>query len=478
MTRPAGADDVQPAPPPSLNRTLAVYVALVVLPVAGLLLALRSGARLIAPDVPPALDLVALTPASMALLRPSVLFAQIVTIMIVSRLVGRLFVRMRQPRVVGEMMAGILLGPSVLGWLVPGAYDLLFPRGSVRFLNALSQVGLLLFMFLVGLEVDVASVRKQGRAVLIAAHAGIAIPMFLGVAASLLLYPVLSSSAVPFRSFALFLGVALSVTAFPVLARILAERAWTNTVVGNLAIASAAVSDVTAWCILALVVAVARDDATRLPLWVTVGGVVLLILAMATIGRRLVNGVARRLTDRNDPEKVNDDALAAVLVITLLCALATEMLGVHALFGAFLAGIIIPKEQGVVGAIQIRLREMLALLLMPIFFTRTGILLQVDLISGSAWLLCGLVTLLAVAGKLGGTALAARFCGSPWRHSFSLGVLMNTRGLMELVVLNIGLEAKVISREVYAMLVIMALVTTMATTPLLKWTAPKGYPPG
>lgn len=456
-------------------RQAGAYLVLVVLPLLGMLAVLAWGSSRydelpsrIAERVPE------LVPAAMAVLRPSLLLAQLVVILTLSRLTGRLFVRFGQPRVVGEMFAGVLLGPSALGLIAPHLYDMLFPRGSVRFLNALSQVGLMLFMFLVGLELDLASIRRHGRAVILAAHAGIALPFFFGTAIALVLYQRLAPGGVPFFAFALFVGVAMSVTAFPVLARIIAEQTWRSSTLASLALSTAAVSDVTAWCILAVVVALARDAATPIPLWVTAGGLLALVVLMGTVGRLAVAYLARRLTSDARRDRVDDDALAAVIVVVLACALTTEMLGVHALFGAFLAGVVMPKDAVTIQAIEVRLREVLSIILLPIFFTFSGLRLRIGSISdGWTWAVCGLVIVLSVVGKVGGSALAGRVSGFSWRNAVSLGVLMNTRGLMELVVLNIGLDAGIISPPLYAVLVLMALLTTLMTTPLLRLIGPQ-----
>ena len=448
---------------------LSAYALLVILPAVVTVGVLQYGADLQSANPPAASGAPPMVPAAMAVLRPSLLLAQLVAIIVVSRVVGRLFVRYGQPRVVGEMIAGVLLGPSVLGLVAPALYEFLFPRGSVRFLNALSQVGLMLFMFLVGLELQPRAIKQQGRTVILAAHAGIAVPFCLGTATALLLYSRFAARDVPFLGFALFVGVAMSVTAFPILARIISEQSWRNSTLASLALASAAVSDVTAWCVLALVIAVARDGATPLPIWVTLGGLAGLVIAMATLGRRLAGYVAARLTRGGESRGVNGDVLAAIVVLVLVCAFVTELLGVHALFGAFLAGVIMPKDEDVVRAIELRLHDVLSVILLPIFFAFTGLRLKIGLISDWwTWGVCALVVVVAVAGKLGGSALAARMSGFQWREALSLGVLMNTRGLMELVVLNIGLDAGIITPALYAVLVIMALLTTLMTSPMLR----------
>lgn len=457
------------ASPGGRRRVALAYAALVILPVVVLLALVAMGSNRFPPTGAPLLPRAsALVPAAMALLRPSLLLGQLVVILAATRLVGYLFARIGQPRVLGEMIAGILLGTSVLGALWPAGYELLFPRGSVRFLGALSQVGLILFMFLVGLELDLSTVRRRAGVVLLTAHAGIAIPMVLGVAASFYIFPRLAPTGTTFTGFALFIGIALAVTAFPVLARILATARWRGAILADVARSCAAVSDVTAWIILALVISIGRDTATQLPLWVTLGGLTLFVLVMSTIGRRAVALAADRLASGGE-EGVTEDTLAAVVVVALLCAVITELLGVHALFGSFLAGVIMPRHRGVAASLELRLREVLAVVLLPIFFASTGIRLRLGLIGGEAmWVTCALVLVAAVAGKLGGSAIAARASGLGWRDSLSLGVMMNTRGLMELVVLNIGLDAGILSPSLYAILVVMAFVTTLMTTPLLR----------
>ena len=456
-----------------LARQLLWYAVLVALPLLLLLLALRAGQlRFPGGTSRPAALLPTLVPAEMAVLRPALLLGQLVLILGVSRLCGRAFARLGQPRVMGEMLAGVVLGPSLLGLVWPAAYAMMFPRGSVRFLNALSQVGLILFMFLVGLEVDLKGMRRQRGLVLLTAHAGIAIPLCLGVLASFTLYPLFATAGVTFVSFASFVGVALSVTAFPVLARILGDAPWRGTRLAEIALSSAAVSDVTAWGILAIVIAVGRDSATAVPLWATALGLAAFVAFMTTVGRRVVGFLADRLSRDGGFERVNEDALAAVVIVAMSCAVVTELLGVHALFGAFLAGVIMPKDREVVAAIEVRLREILAVVLLPIFFAFTGLRLRVGLIEGRAmWMALALVVAAAIAGKVGGTALAARLWRFRWRESLSLGAMMNTRGLMELVVLSIGLDAGIISPPLYAILVVMALVTTFMTAPLLRLSA-------
>ena len=400
------------------------------------------------------------------------LLVQIIVVLVVARLTGALVRRLGQPQVVGEMIAGIALGPSVLGSLAPQVTALLFPAGSLAFLNTLSQIGLVVFMFLVGLELDPKIVRERGRAALVISHASIVAPFLLGATLAIGLYPTLAGSRVTFIGFALFMGAAMSVTAFPVLARILTERRLIRTPIGAVAIACAAIDDVTAWCILAAVVVIVRATgsgvaATGLPLWVTLGGSAAFVAFMLTGGRRALRILETRYAARG---RVTQDMIAVLMLATLGSAWITEQLGIHALFGAFLVGAVAPKSEGFVHAVLERFEDVMVVLLLPLFFAFTGLRTEITLIDGAgAWLVCAMVTAVAVAGKIGGSAIAARATAMPWRDAAVIGVLLNTRGLMELVILNVGLDIGVISRELFAMMVLMALATTFMTTPLVTW---------
>lgn len=399
------------------------------------------------------------------------LLVQIAVVVISARVVGLLFRRIGQPQVMGEMVAGILLGPSFLGLVAPALSARLFPAASLGFLNSISQVGLLVFMFLVGLELNPRLLRGRGHTALVTSHASIVVPFFLGSLLALHLYPRLSDSSVTFTGFALFMGASMSVTAFPVLARILTERGLTRTRVGAVATACAAVDDVTAWCILAVVVAIVRAGGNGLPVWVTVAGSAAYIVLMMLVVRR---GLARLERRYERDGRVTQDVLGLVLLVVLASAWTTEALGVHALFGAFLAGAVMPKGEGFVHALTGKLEDLTVVLLLPLFFAFTGLRTRIGLVDGAEmWMFCGLVILVAVAGKFGGSAAAARLTGMTGRESLAIGALMNTRGLMELLILNIGLDIGVISPAVFAMMVLMALVTTFMTSPLLELV----YPP-
>lgn len=393
------------------------------------------------------------------------LILQIATILIAARLFGLLFRRMGQSQVVGEMAAGIVLGPSVFGALAPTVSAYVFPQASLAYLNVLSQVGLLLFMFLIGLEMDARLLRNAKRTALVVSNVSIAVPFVLGVVLALSMRDVVQAdSDVHVAGYALFFGIAMSVTAFPVLARMLQEKRLTTTRLGTIALACAALNDVTAWCILAAVVVIARAGAID-SLTFTIAGSAIFIVVMAFVIRPLL----RISFDRRERGKeLSQDLVGFLLVFALASAWVTEWLGIHALFGAFMAGAILPAHYDAVKALIRRLEDITVVFLLPLFFAFTGLKTQIGLVNTpELWLLTALIIGVAVLGKFGGAAIAARATGMPWREAGALGALMNTRGLMELVVLNIGLEIGVISPTVFTMMVLMALVTTFMTAPLL-----------
>jgi K+:H+ antiporter len=393
------------------------------------------------------------------------LITQLVVIVFVARIVGWLFRRAHQPQVVGEMTAGILLGPSVLGAVWPTAFQTIFPQASLGYLNALSQLGVLLFMFLVGLEFDPRLLRGRGDTAVITSHASIILPFLLGALLAIELYPRLAPPGVHFTGFALFMGAAMSVTAFPVLARILVETRLLHTRVGMVALACAAVDDVTAWCILAAVIVVVRAGMDAPPIWFVLGGTAAYITLMWLVARPLI----RRFFDwLSHPARLTQDVIAGILVFALASALATERIGIHALFGAFIAGAVIPRDELFVPELTRRLEDLTVVFLLPLFFAFTGLRTSLGLVRGDLLAVAGLVIITAIAGKLFGSALAARLTGMSGREALAVGTLMNTRGLMELVILNIGLDIGVLSPALYSIMVAMALITTMMTAPMLR----------
>lgn len=407
----------------------------------------------------------------------SVLLLQIIAIIAVARLVGTLIRRMGQPAVIGEMIAGILLGSSVLGALSPQAMTYLFPPQSLEVLKLLSQLGVIVFMFVVGMEVDLQHLCSKAHAVVLVSHASIMAPIFLGAVFSIFIYPATAPADISFSAFALFMSVAMSITAFPVLARILEERGLTETYLGNTAIACAAVDDATAWCLLAVVVAVVKSDG----LSSVILGLVAVILFIGVM-LFLLKPLAERFFPYDDESKTPDrKSVPAAMLLLFVSALFTEAIGIHALFGAFLAGVVMPAHANLRKLLTERMGGFTGLLL-PIFFAFTGLRTQINLLDGWwDWMVCAGVIMIAITGKLGGSMLAARWSGMSWHESISLGVLMNTRGLIELVVLNIGYDLGILSPRIFSMMVIMALVTTFMTSPLFsllnRWEQ-KGVPEG
>ena len=393
-----------------------------------------------------------------------VLILQLLVTVGAARALGWCFGKIHQPAVLGEMVAGILLGPSLLGWVAPGASRYLFPPENMGALLALSQLGLMLFMFYVGLNVDPGALRKHGRTAVVTSNASVAVPFALGAALALWLYPVFAPPAVSRLGFVLFIAAAMSVTAFPVLARILEERSLLQTRLGALAIACAAVDDVTAWSLLAVVVVIVRSGAAQASLLLRFVGLAALVAVMLVLVRPAVRHMLQLSTGKR---------LAIALLFLLASAWMTEHLGVHLLFGAFLAGVVMPHDESFRREISQSFAPLSTALLLPLFFAYTGLRANFGVVHGvGMWMLCVLVIALAVVGKLAGSMIAARATGLPWRESAALGVLLNTRGLMELVLLNVGLDLGVISHEIFSIMVIMALVTTFMTAPLLHWLYP------
>jgi Kef-type K+ transport system membrane component KefB len=309
-----------------------------------------------------------------------------------------------------------------------------------------------------------------GHAAVLTSHVSIVAPFCLGGLTALYLYPRLSDDSVTFTGFALFMGAAMSITAFPVLARILTERGLVRSRMGTLAIACAAVDDVTGWCILAYIVVLVRVTHATRPVWVTIAGSIAYVLIMLFVVRRILPAFEREFRKR---DRLSDNLVAVIVVLVLVSALATEWLGIHLLFGAFLMGAIMPKAPEFTRYLLHKFESVTVVLLLPLFFAYTGLRTRIGVGGGRAiWFYSALVIVVAITGKLGGSMFAARLAGMPWREAASLGILMNTRGLMELVILNIGLDIGVISPAMFSIMVLMALVTTFMTTPLLEWVYP------
>lgn len=394
------------------------------------------------------------------------------SVILLGTVMARLCRYVAQPPVIGEVIAGLMLGPSLLGAISPDAMHALLPtqeidaKGAVASsLKMIAQLGVILYMFLVGLELNAAKLKDKAGAAIAISHASIVIPFALGAILSLWLYPLLSSDEVSFVSFSLFLGVAMSITAFPVLARILTDRNLQTTPIGIIALSCAAADDVTAWCLLALVVGVAKAEVSGAGV-VLVGAMTFIVLMFFVARPMLVRYAS--FVDRKQGV-MPAYAIASVYVLILGAAATTEWIGIHAIFGAFLLGLVIPSESSLASSFLLKLKEPVTVLLLPAFFAYTGMRTEIGLLNdGRQWFICFVIIVVATIGKFGGTLIAARYAGESWRDAGTLGILMNTRGLMELIVLNIGLDLGVISPTLFAMMVIMAIATTVATSPALQ----------
>jgi Kef-type K+ transport system membrane component KefB len=394
----------------------------------------------------------------------SILLLQIIVIIIVARLFAAVFRKVGQPPVMGEMMAGIVLGPSLLGWFSPATMALLFPPASLPTLSLLSQVGVVLFMFIVGMELDLEQLRKKATEAIMVSHASIIAPFLLGTALALFIYEPLAPANTSFTAFSLFMGIAMSITAFPVLARILEDRGLSKTNLGSTAIACAAVDDVTAWCTLALVIAIVKASGVGAALLTILLVLLFIGIMLLAVKPRLAQLMAGRVSQ----QKHSRGLIAGTLVFVLACAWFTESIGIHALFGAFLAGVVTPSAAGMQTFLRDKLGAFSSAALLPLFFAFTGLRTEIRLLNDwSGWLMCLGIIVVAVTGKLGGSMLMARWTRMSWRDSLAIGVLMNTRGLIELVVLNIGYDLGILSARIFVMMVIMALATTFMTAPLL-----------
>jgi Kef-type K+ transport system membrane component KefB len=393
------------------------------------------------------------------------LLLQLILIVLVARLFAALFTRLGQPAVIGEMLAGIALGPSLLGACSPALFGFVFPADSMGALRILSQVGVILFMFVVGMDLDLKHVRERADAAVLVSHISIIFPYFLGAVASYWIYRSFAEGGTSFLAFALFMGISMSITAFPVLARILAERDLTGTYLGSVAITCAAVDDVTAWSILAFVVAIVKAGGVAASARTVL--LALLFVAATAFGVRpaLRRWAARQPAAAASPSR---SVVVGILVLVFASALFTEVIGIHALFGAFLAGVAMPSLPQFRLHLRERLEDFSSAFLLPLFFAFTGLRTQIGLLDDwQGWAVCLGLIALATAGKLGGSMLAGRLTGMGWNDAFQLGALMNTRGLVELIVLNIGLDLRILSPRIFTMMVVMALVTTCMTGPLL-----------
>lgn len=395
------------------------------------------------------------------------LLIQLVVILLVVRVVGWLFARLHQPTVIGEILAGILLGPSLLGAVWPEAMETLFPVHSLGNLELLSQFGLILFMFTIGMELRMKDLKGQAQQAFVISQSGIIFPFILGILLTYGLYsrPELLSEGSSFLSLALFVGISLSITAFPVLARIIQERSLSHSHLGRLALSTAAMGDIVAWLMLAAIMAVSQGGSFTSALY----NMLFLALYLAVIFgilRPLFGLLGRRVRHR---EVLSKSLMGLIFILLMASAYFTEIMSMHALFGAFMLGLVMPENLDFRVIVKEKVEDLALLLLLPLFFVSSGLRTELGLVNTpELWALFGIFTFVAVVGKMGGTYLAARSCGIQRRESLYLGAYMNTRGLMELVVLRIGLDLGVLSTVLFTILVMMTLVTTIMTAPTLQ----------
>lgn len=394
----------------------------------------------------------------------AMLLLQIISILLVSRVFGFLFVKIGQPTVIGEILAGIVLGPSLLGYFFPEAYSFLFAPDSLSNIYILSEIGLVLFMFVIGMELDLSALKNKMGTTFVISQASIVIPYFMGMWLAYYLYEEFAAGQTDFISFALFIGISMSITAFPVLARIVQEKGLTKSHLGTISIASAAFNDVTAWCVLAAVIAISKTGSLDSSLF-NIGLAVAYILVMMF----LVKPFLKRIGEiYKNSEVVNKSVFAFFLLVLIISAYITQLIGIHALFGAFLAGVIMPPLPSFRKLIVDKVEDVSLTLLLPLFFVYTGLRTEIGLLNTPyLWWIAFIFIVVAVVGKFIGSAFSAKVLGETWKDSLSIGILMNTRGLMELIVLNIGYEMGILPPPIFVMLVIMALVTTFMTTPIL-----------
>lgn len=393
-----------------------------------------------------------------------ILIGQLIVILIVVKLFGWLCKLIGQTAVIGEIIAGVILGPSFFGYYFPELSATIFPASSLGNIGLLSQVGLILFMFIIGMELDLKTIKNKAENAVVISHASIVFPFTLGVVLAYFIYEEFTHAHVSFLSFALFMGIAMSITAFPVLARIIHERGINKQSIGPVVITCAAVDDVTAWCLLAAVIAIVKADSLSSSFFV-----ILLAVTYIVFMFKVVRPVLKRVVGAQESRKDMSKSVAATFFIMLfISAYITELIGIHALFGAFLAGVMMPNDRKFRNLLIEKIEYVSLIVLLPLFFVYTGLRTEIGLLNSvHLWGICGLIILVAITGKFWGSAIAARYVGVNWKDSLTIGALMNTRGLMELVVLNIGLDLGILSPEIFAMMVIMALVTTFMTSPSL-----------
>ncbi len=384
---------------------------------------------------------------------------QVLVVLAIAKLAGRCMRLIHQPAVIGEMIAGILLGPSLFGWVFPSIHGWLFPAKGFSSLGHISQLGVLIFMFTAGAEWDMSRLRERFKSTVFISQSGMVFPFLIGLCLASFLYANYAPSGVSQFDFSLFIGISLCVTAFPVLLRIIDDRGYKGSEIALIAIACAAIADASAWALLGIIIATVQSQSIS-------SALICATTALAYAWLLVVP--ARRVIAKQAINEKDYSAWLVILVIAVLAsAMVTELIGLHLLFGAFLAGIAVSSNQALRRIIEEKVEPFAGALLLPLFFAQTGLNTRIDMLSGQEWLLCLVITILATLGKLGGTKLAARISGLSKPDSWRLGALMNTRGLMELIVLAIGLQLGLISESLYAILVLVAIITTIMTGPML-----------
>lgn len=395
----------------------------------------------------------------------SVLLLQIITILFAARFLGYLFSKIRQPAVIGEIVAGILLGPTLLGHYFPEISTFIFPENSFGNLQFISQVGLILFMFAIGMELDFGMLKGKAKNALIISHTAVWLSFTLGVVLAYYMYDRYAVPGSPFLSFALFVGISMSITAFPVLARVVQERGLMKTPLGGLAMTAAAIDDITAWCLLAAVVAVVKAGTAA-------GAVYNILFTFAYVLSMLVlvRPFMKRIGEIYGRKKqLSRSVIAIAFLVLLISAYIADLLGIHALFGAFLAGIVMPPSLNFRRILTEKTEDVALIIFLPLFFVYSGLRTKLGLLDNAQlWNHTLIIIAFATVGKFFGAYLGSRLTRQTLSDSLKMGALMNTRGLMELVVLNIGLDLGVLSQQIFSMLVVMALVTTFMTGPLLE----------
>lgn len=393
-----------------------------------------------------------------------ILLLQVTTIVIVARFLGWIFLKIGQPSVLGEILAGIVLGPSLLGLYFPDVSSFVFPAQSIGNLQILSQIGLVLFMFVIGMELNLDVLKNKLHEAVVISHASIILPFTAGMGLAYYIYTDFAPEGISFLSFSLFIGISMSITAFPVLARIIQERGMQKTRLGAIAITCAAADDITAWCLLAAVIAIVKAGSVVSSIYI-----ILLALIYVVVMLKIVRPALRKVgKSYEEGKESNKSRIALFFLVLLISSFVTESIGIHALFGAFMAGVVMPESEKFRQMFINKIEDIALVLLLPLFFVVTGLRTEIGLLNSiELWTVTGLIILVAVFGKFIGSTFAAKFTGKSWKDSLTIGTLMNTRGLMELVVLNIGYELGVLNTEMFSMMVIMALVTTFMTGPLL-----------